>query len=61
MCKHEALQRQKRSLFMKLLGVREYYVCSRCGQKLLIGSERLTRLLYPNQIDGFSKSDPTHI
>jgi hypothetical protein len=67
MCEHGArLQRQRRTRVMKLLGIKEHYICSNCGYELLIDSEnklikRLTSVLYPNQIDGFSKSDPTHI
>jgi hypothetical protein len=67
MCEHGVrLQRQRRTRVMKLLGVKEYYICSNCGYELLIGSEnkfikRLTYALYPNQIVGFNKSDPTHI
>ncbi|PCD88956.1 hypothetical protein COR52_07430 [Vibrio mediterranei] len=32
MCKHgNLLQRQKRTLWQKLRGIKEIYVCSRCG------------------------------
>ncbi|CAK6716535.1 conserved hypothetical protein [Vibrio harveyi] len=35
MCNHGVyLQRQQRSWFQKLIGIKEVYVCSKCGHEI---------------------------
>lgn len=66
MCEHGArLQRQRRTVMMKLLLVKEYYVCANCGHQIVIGSEFrplkwLTSVLFTQQDLNPSKSDLTH-